>query len=229
MSGSNYGALAELVCVREKVAAAKPVELTFEQAATVPHSAVLAWQGLTRKRPIRPGQSVLINGAGGCVGPWAVQLAKSFGAKVTAVDTTAKLDWLRSIGADQVVDHTREDVTRGGRRFDHILDIAAHGTVLRYRRALTTDGCYTLIARSLTGFVVTFVLGSAITMTSRKRMNNFLSSPSERSDLDSLAGLLATEKIVPHIDSRCDLDGVPDGLRRLAAGDARGKIVVTLP
>ena len=229
MSGSSYGALAEFVCVREKVAVTKPAELSFAQAATVPHSGVLAWQGLTAKRAIRPGQRVLVNGAGGCVGPWAVQLAKSFGAEVTAVDSTAKLDWLRSIGADHVVDFTREDVTRSGRRYDYILDIAEHGSVLRYRRSLTPNGSYALIARTLTGFGLTFLLGGAISLTSKRRMGNFLWSPSRRSDLDALAEMLVAGKIVPLIDSQCDLDGVPDGLRRLAAGDARGKIVVTLP
>jgi len=228
LSGGSYGAFAEFARVRGKFAAPKPAGLSFEQAATVPHSAVLALQGLSAKHPIRPGQSVLINGAGGCVGPWAVQLAKHFGAEVTGVDTTAKLDWIRSIGADHVIDYTRTDFTRNGRRYDYILDVAAHGTVLRYRRSLTPNGSYALIARTLSGFALTFALGGMISLTSQQKMGNFLWSPGRRSDLDTLAGLLEAGVITPLIDSQVELDKTPDGLRKLTSGQARGKIVITV-
>ena len=228
LSGSGYGALAEYACVRERVAADKPEVLSFAQAATVPHSAVLALQGLTAKRPIQPGQSVLINGAGGCVGPYAVQLAKSFGAEVTAVDCAAKLDWLRSIGADHVIDYAHEDVSRNGRRYHYILDIAAQHSVIRYRRSLTADGSYALVARTLTGYALTFMLGGVISAISKRRMGNFLWAPSRRTDLDTLAKLLMLNKIQPLIDSQCELEEVPHALRKLAAGQARGKIVIIL-
>jgi NADPH:quinone reductase-like Zn-dependent oxidoreductase len=229
LSGSGYGSFAEYVCVREKTLAAKPAGLSFVEAATVPHSAVLALQGLQAKGPIRPGNRVLINGAGGCVGPFAVQLAKSFGAEVTGVDSAAKLDWISSIGADHVIDYTRQDFTRNGQRYDHILDIAAHGSVLRYRRSLTRHGGYVLIARNLVGFVQAFALGGAISIAGHKRLGIFSWSPSRRADLDTLSGYLETRKIAPLIDSQCEFEGVPDALRKLAAGRARGKIVIVMP
>jgi NADPH:quinone reductase-like Zn-dependent oxidoreductase len=228
LSGSGYGSFADYACVRESILAHKPAGLSFVAAATVPHSGVLALQGLCAKGRIEPGHRVLINGAGGCVGPFAVQLAKAFGAEVTGVDTTAKLDWIRSIGADHVSDHTRTDFTRNGLRYHHILDIAAHGSVLRYRRSLTADGSYVLIARNVVGFVQAFVVGGAISMAGKKRMGIFAWSPSRRADLDTLADYLDTRKIVPLIDSRCEFEEVPDALRKLGAGRARGKVVITM-
>jgi NADPH:quinone reductase-like Zn-dependent oxidoreductase len=200
--------------------------LSFIEAASVPHSGVLALQGLRAKGSIEPGHHVLVNGAGGCVGPFAIQLAKSFGAEVTGVDNTAKLDWIRSIGADHVIDYTREDFTRNGQRYDHILDIAARGSTLRYRRSLTPGGSYVLIARNLAGFVQAFVVGGAISITQKKRMGIFAWSPSRPADLDTLSGYLETRKIRPLIDSQCDFENVPDALRKLAVGQARGKIVI---
>lgn len=228
LSGSGYGAFADYVRVRAQVAAPKPAALSFEQAAAVPHSAVLALQGLTAKGPIEPGQRVLINGAGGCVGPFAVQLAKSFGAEVTGVDTTAKLDWITSIGADHVIDYTREDFTRNGVRYHHILDVAAGSSVMRSRRSLTPDGSYALIARTMTGFAITFIVGGVVTLTSKRRMGNFLWKPSRRTDLATLGNLLTSGKILPLIDSQYGVDDVADALRKLAAGHARGKIVITM-
>ena len=179
LSGSGYGSFAEYASVREKVVAAKPAGLSFVEAATLPHSGVLALQGLRAKGPIEPGHRVLVNGAGGCVGPFAIQLAKSFGAEVTGVDSTAKLDWIRSIGADHVIDYAREDFTRTGRHYDHILDVAARGSVLRYRRSLTPGGSYVLIARNLAGFIQAFVVGGAISIAGKKRMGIFAWSPSQ--------------------------------------------------
>ena len=229
LSGSGYGSFAEYACVRETVLAPKPAGLSYVEAATVPHSGVLALQGLRAKNRIEPGHHVLINGAGGCVGPFAVQLAKSLGAEVTGVDAAAKLDWIRSIGADHVIDYTSEDFTRSGRRYDYILDIAAHGSVLRYRRSLTPTGSYVLIARNLAGFVLTFVVGGAISITGKKRMGIFGWSPSRRTDLDTLSGYLQSGKIRPLIDSQHELENVPDALRKLASGRARGKLVIRMP
>jgi len=228
LSGSGYGSFAEFACVREAILAAKPAGLSFVDAATVPHSGVLALQGLQAKRRVAPGQHVLVNGAGGCVGPFAVQLAKSWGAEVTGVDITAKLDWIRSIGADHVIDYTSQDFTRNGRRYDHILDIAARGSVLRYRRSLTPTGSYVLIARNLAGFVQACVVGGAISITGKKRMGIFGWSPSRRTDLDALSGYFESGKLRPLIDSQCELKEVPDALRALAAGRARGKLVITM-
>lgn len=228
LSGSGFGAFAEYVCAPQTVFALKPAGVTFEEAATVPHSAVLALQGLRGKRQIQPGHKVLINGAGGCVGPFAVQLAKSFGAEVTGVDSPSKLDLMRSVGADHVIDYTREDFTKNGKRYDLILDIAAQSSILKYRRALSSRGSYVLIAHSLIGFVQAFFIGAWISMTGKKKMGIFMWYPSKREDLEFLKELLGAGKIKPLIDRRYELSEVPEALRYLEEGRARGKVVITL-
>lgn len=227
LSGSGYGAFADFVCVRESVLAHQPRSLTYQQAATAPHSGVLALQGLRAKRAIGPGDTVLILGAGGCVGPFAAQLAKHFGAEVTGVDHTAKLDWMRAVGVSHTIDYTREDVTRNGRRYDLILDIAARHSVMHYRKSLTPSGSYVQIARSLAGFLQAFLVGGAISLAGQKKMGVFGWKPSNRADLDHLAGLFDEGAITPHIDRQYDLTATADALRRHAAGLARGKLVIT--
>jgi NADPH:quinone reductase-like Zn-dependent oxidoreductase len=228
MTGFGYGAFAEYVCAPESAFALKPASLTFEEAATVPQSAVLALQGLRGGRPIEPGQKVLINGAGGCVGPFAVQIAKSFGAEVTGVDSTGKLDLLRSIGADHVIDYTQEDFTRNGQRYDLILDIAASRSILDFRRSLGPRGSYVLVARSVAGFFQALFLGGWISMTGSKKMGIFVWVPNKREDLDFLKGLLEVGKIKPIIDRDFELSEVPEALRYLEQGHARGKVVITV-
>ena len=228
LSGSGYGAFAEYVCASEKVFALKPAGITFEQASTVPHSGVLALQGLRGKREIEPGHKVLIIGAGGCVGPFAVQLAKSFGAEVTGVDAAEKLDLIRSSGADHVIDYRQEDFTKNGQRYDLILDIAAQRSVLKYRRSLSPRGSYVLIAHSLAGFFQAFFLGALISMAGSKRMGIFMWYPSKRQDLDFLKKLLESGEIKPAIDRRYELDEVPEALRYQEDGRARGKVVITI-
>jgi len=226
LSVSGFGAFAQYVCAAEKVFTPKPAALSFDQAATVPHSAILALQGLTGKGPIQPGQKVLINGAGGCVGPFAVQIAKSFGAEVTGVDHTGKLDMMRSIGADHVIDYSRVDFTRNGHRYDLILDVAARHPVLHYRRSLAPRGRYVLVARSLTGFFQAMLIGALISMGGSKRMGIFMWSPNRREDLEFLGGLLEAGRIRPIIDRHYRLDQVPEALEYLRRGRARGKLVI---
>ena len=228
LSVSGSGAFAQYVCASENVFSPKPSSLGFEEAATVPHSGILAWQGLTGKGPIQPGQRVLINGAGGCVGPFAVQIAKSFGADVTAVDHAGKLDLLRSLGADHVIDYTREDFTRNGQRYDLILDIAARRSLLHYRRSLAPGGRYVLVARSLGGFFQAALFGALISIGGSKRMGIFMWNPGKREDLDSLSGLLDGRRIQPLIDRRYALSQVPEALRYVEEGRARGKVVITV-
>lgn len=223
----GQSSFAEYVRAPERAFAPKPTGITFEQAATVPHSGVLALQGLRSKRAIQPGHKVLINGAGGCVGPFAIQIAKAFGAEVTGVDHTGKLDLMRSVGADHVIDYTKEDFTSNGKRYDLILDIAAQRSVLRYRRSLTPQGSYVLVARSLGGFFQALLLGGLITLTGRKKMGVFMWVPNKREDLDFLKGLLETGRITPLIDNRFPLSEVPGALRYLEDGRARGKVVIT--
>lgn len=226
LSGSGYSAFAEEVCVQEKLLARKPAALTFDEAGAVPHSAVLALQGLRAKGIVQPGQRVLINGAGGCVGPFAVQLAAYFGAEVTGVDHPAKLDFVTSAGADHTIDYTSQDVTANGQRYDLILDIAATRPVWKFRRLLAPRGRYVLIARDLAGFVQAFLVGGVISIAGSKRMGIFNWVPSRRSDLDFLSGLFDNGRFRPIIDSRYDLSRTPEALRKHADGRARGKIVI---
>jgi NADPH:quinone reductase-like Zn-dependent oxidoreductase len=228
LSVSGFGAFAEYVCAAEKVFAPKPPILTFEEAATVPHSAILALQGLTGKGQVRPGQKVLINGAGGCVGPFAVQIAKSFGAEVTGVDDTGKLDMMTLTGADHVIDYTNQDFTKNGQRYDLILDIAAQRSVLHYRRSLAPQGRYVLIARSLGGFFQAMVIGGWITMTGSKRMGIFMWNPNQRADLEVLGGLYQAGRVKPFVDRSYRLSEVPDALRYVEEGHARGKVVISV-
>ena len=222
----GHGAFAEYVCAAENAFAPKPDSTTFEEAATVPHSGVLALQGLRGKGPIRSGERVLINGAGGCVGPFAVQIAKSFGAEVTGVDHTEKLDLLRAIGADHVIDYTREDFTRNGQRYDVLLDIAANRSILHYLRSLSPNGRYVLVARSLGGFVQALFLGALMSLIGSKRMGVFMWMPNRRQDLAQLRELLEAGSVKPLIDRFYRLEEVPQALRYLEEGRARGKLIV---
>jgi NADPH:quinone reductase-like Zn-dependent oxidoreductase len=145
----RLGGFAEYVCARESALAPKPASMTFEQAAAIPQAAVIALQGIRDKGQVQPGQKVLISGAGGGAGTFAVQLAKLHGAEVTGVDNTGKLDFVRSLGADHVIDYTREDFTKNGKQYDLILDIVAHRSVFAYKRALRSNGCYFLAGGSV--------------------------------------------------------------------------------
>ena len=223
----GQGAFAEYVCAPEKAFTPMPSGVTFEQAATVPHSGVLALQGLLGKGDINPGEKVLINGAGGCVGPFAIQLAKSFGAEVTGVDHGGKFDLMRSAGADHVIDYTNEDFTANGRRYDLILDIVDQHSVLYYRRSLVSGGRYVLIARTLSGFVQAFLVGAGVSLGGSKRMGIFMWKANNRPDLESIKALLENGKVTPIIDRRYQLSEVPEALRYMEGGHARGKVIIT--
>lgn len=222
----GHGSFAEYVCAPARAFSPKPTGATFEEAAAVPHSGVLALQALTARGPIQPGQEVLVNGAGGCVGPFAVQIARSMGATVTGVDHGGKLDLVRKMGADHVVDYTRDDVTRSGRRYDLIVDIAANRSPLRFLRAMTPRGRYVLIARTLGGFARAAVLGGLVTLLTGRRMGVFAWVPNRHRDLEVLARLIDTGEVRPLLDQCYPLEEVPAAFERLAEGAARGKLVV---
>jgi NADPH:quinone reductase-like Zn-dependent oxidoreductase len=224
--GSGHGALADQVHVPASALSPLPDAVSFDDAATAPHSGSLALQGLRAAGPIRPGERVLINGAGGCVGPFAVQMAKARGAEVTAVDHGDKLEFLREVGADEVVDYTREDITRGGRRFDVVLDIADTRSVSALRRCLAPRGRYVLIARRIGSLAEKALLGLVVGRLTGTRMGVFSWQPNRRSDLDELGGLIASGVIRPRIDRRYGLDDAVEAFRRLESGDARGKVLV---
>jgi NADPH:quinone reductase-like Zn-dependent oxidoreductase len=224
----GLGAFAEYVCVSENALAPKPASMTFEEAATYPQAAIVALQSLRDKGQIQPGQKVLINGAGGGMGTFAVQLAKYFGAEVTGVDSTMKLDMLRSIGADHVIDYTQEDYTRSGQRYDLILDVAATRSVFDYRRALSPGGIFMLVGGSVATLIQVVSLGALISRIGSKRIGLNAWKPNKREDLAFLAELFEAGKVVPVIDRRYTLAEIPDALRYLGEGNARGKVVITV-
>lgn len=229
MTEHGLGAHAEYVCAPGSAFALKPARLTFEEAATVPQSAVLALQGLRGKRQVRPGDRVLINGAGGNVGPFAVQIAKYFGAEVTGVDSAGKLDMVRSIGADHVVDYTREDPIRNWQRYDLILDVVARRSMLEWRRALNPAGLYVMLGASTALLLQGAFLGPLISMIGRQKMAvMWWWKPFKQEDVAFLKELIDAGSVVPVIDRRYPLSEVPEALRYLETGRARGKVVINM-
>jgi NADPH:quinone reductase-like Zn-dependent oxidoreductase len=224
----GLGAFAEYVCVSENALALKPASMTFEEAAAYPQAAIIALQSLRDKGKIQPGQKVLINGAGGGMGTFAVQIAKYFGAEVTGVDSSRKLDMLRSIGADHVIDYTQEDYTKSGGRYDLILDVAAYRSVFDYRRALNPEGIFMMVGGSTTTLLQVVFLGALISRTGSKRIGLNTWEPNKREDLALLAELFEAGKVVPVIDRRYPLSAVPEALRYLEEGHALGKVVITV-
>lgn len=227
ISACGWGGFAEYVCASENALALKSASMTFEQVAAVPQAAVLALQGLRDKGQIQPGQKVLINGGGGGVGTFAVQIAKSFGADVTGVDSTKKLDMMRSIGADLVIDYTQEDFTKNGQRYDLILNVATYGSIFDYRRALSPKGIYVMTGGSVARIFQTGLLGPWISMTGSKKMGSLMHKPNNR-DLVFMNELLEAGKITPVIDRRYPLSEVAEALRYFGEGHAQGKVVITV-
>jgi NADPH:quinone reductase-like Zn-dependent oxidoreductase len=227
--GACSGALAEYACARQSAVVTKPNNMTFEQAASVPVAALTALQGLRDKGQIRPGQKVLINGAGGGVGTFAVQIAKSFGADVTGVCSTGKMDMVRSIGADRVIDYTQEDFTQGTQRYDLIFDLVATHSLAAYRRVLNPNGIC-VPAGGPTKVRSILVLAFEVLVLSRFVSQNFVMFVAKLSkeDLTILRELMEAGKVTPVIDRRYTLTEVPQAIRYLEEGHARGKVVITL-
>jgi NADPH:quinone reductase-like Zn-dependent oxidoreductase len=227
----HQGTFAEYACVLESTLVLKPNNVTFEQAASVPVAALTALQGLRDKGHIQPGQKVLIHGAGGGVGTFAVQIAKSFGADVTGVSSTGNVDMVRSIGADQVIDYTQEDFTKSGQHYDLIFDCYANHPLSACRRVLHPRGIYVGVGAPATGGGVG-ILTRLIQMLVFSRLTShklvtFLAKPS-KGDLIILRELIATGKVTPVIDKRYTLSEVPEAIRYLEEGHGHGKVVITL-
>ena len=223
----RLGGFAEYVCARESALAPKPASMTFEEAAAIPQAAVIALQGTRDKGKIQPGQKVLITGAGGGAGTFAVQLAKLYGAEVTGVDNTGKLDFMRSLGADHVIDYTREDFTKNGKQYDLILDIVAHRSVFAYKRALGSRGSYFLTGGSVTTIFQVLLLGPWIRGITGKKMRILAVQPNLK-DLVYVTELYEAGKVVPVIDRRYPLSEIPEALRYLGEGRTKGKVVITV-
>ncbi len=236
MQWRNGGAYAEYVAAPEEALALKPAEVTFEQAAAVPTSGYLALQGLRHEGKLQAGQRVLINGAGGGVGSLAVSLAKAYGASVTAVDSGGKLDMLRSLGADYVIDYGQEDFTQGSERYDLIVDIPGNHALSKCRRVLRPDGTYVLIGHDHYGSLGHRVLGSIPRFLRLVLMSLFVKQlpktnfklPSKSDTMAVLREFLEAGKLRPFVDRTYPLSEVPEALRYLQAGEVRGKIVITV-
>lgn len=222
-----HGGFAEYACAPEKTLARKPASLTFEQAAAIPQAGVIALRAIRDKGKVGPGQKVLINGAGGSAGSFAVQLAKYYGAEVTGVDNTHKIDFLRSLGADHVIDYTREDFTRKRNQYDMILDVIAHRSVFAYARALNPNGTYFFVGGSVATLFQILLLGPWIKRATGKNVR-LLMVPQNSKDLLAITELCEAGTIVPVIDRRYPLSEVPEALRYVAEGRAKGKVVITV-
>ena len=235
--GTCRGAFAEYACISasaqgmKSVLVMKPDNVTFEQAAAAPVAALTALQGLRDKGRIRPGQKVLINGAAGGVGTFAVQMAKSFGADVTGVCSTRNLDTVRSIGADRVIDYTQEDFTASGQRYDLFFDCVGNHSLAACRRVLNPKGILIMVGAPdngrLTGLLARLIGALVLSRFVSQKLAPFLAS-SNKEDLNIVRELMATGKVTPVIDRRYGLSEAAEAFRYLEEGHARGKVVITM-
>src|SRR5687767_825955 len=222
----HWGGMAEYVCANENALALKPANMSFEEAAAIPQAAMLAVQGLIDKGHIQSGQKLLINGAGGGVGTFAVQIAKLYGVEVTGVDSSGKLDMLRSMGFDHVIDYTKEDFTKNGKSYDLILDVKTNRSMFDYARALSYKGVYVTVGGSIARLFQALFLSSWISMISKKYIRIVPLKPNK--DLAYMNELFEAGKIKSVIDGPYRLDEVPEAFRLFGKGDHKGKIVITM-
>ena len=221
------GAFAEYVCVPEKAVALKPSNLSFEQAAAVPMAALTALQGLRDLGKIQPGQQVLIYGASGGVGTFAVQIARAFGAEVTAVCSTGKMELVRSLGAGQVIDYTREDFTRNGQSYDLILAANGDLSIWQYRRALTPTGVYVMAGGSMRQIFQALLLGTLLSRKSGRKLSALTAKASQQ-DLLTIKELIEADRITPVIDCTYPFSEIREALSYLGQGHARGKVILRM-
>jgi NADPH:quinone reductase-like Zn-dependent oxidoreductase len=227
LSECGFGAFAEYACATEAALSLKPTNISFEQAATIPGAALTALQGLRDCGHIKSGQEVLINGAAGGVGSFAVQIAKAFGAQVTAVCSTNKMEMVKSLGADQIVDYTQTDITKSGHQYDLILDAAAYRSVFDYRPILKAGGTYVLIGGSISRLFQVLLFGSVISSMIQRNVKCLMVKP-DQWDLLILKDLIETGKIVPFIDQTYNLSEVPTAIHQLEQRQVRGKISISV-
>ena len=226
LSSCGWGGFAEYVSARDNALALKPATMTFEQAAAIPQAGLLALQALCYKGQVQPGQKVLFNGAGGGVGTLGMQMAKSFGAEVTGVDSTEKLDIMRSSGADHVIDYTQEDFTSNGQHYDRIIDVAANRSVFDYKRALSPGGVFVMVGGSSSLVNRLLFLGPWISLTEGKKMGLLLHKANK--GLALMKELFEAGKVVPVIDRCYPLNEVAEALRYYGEGKVKGKIVINV-
>ena len=222
----QWGGFAEYVCAREKSLALKPASMSFEEAAAIPQAGMLAVQGLIDRGKIKHGQKLLINGAGGGVGTFGIQIAKLYGVEVTGVDSTSKLDMMRSMGFDHVIDYTKEDFTKNGKCYDLILDVKTNRSIFDYVRALCRNGVYSTVGGS-TGRLFEFLfLAPVIRLIYKKHIR--LVALKQNKDLVYMNELFEADKMRPVIDGPYRLDQVPEAFRIFGKGEHKGKMVITV-
>jgi NADPH:quinone reductase-like Zn-dependent oxidoreductase len=226
ISECGFGGFAEYVCARENALALKPASMTFVEAAAIPHAAMLAIQGLRDKGQIQPGQNVLINGAGGGVGIFGVQIAKLIGVDVTGVDSLGKLDMMRSMGFDQTIDYAQEDFTKNGQRYDLILDTKTNRSIFDYARALSPNGIYVTVGGSMARLFQALFLGPWISMFSKKNIRIVALKPNK--DLDYINELFEAGKVKSVIDGPYKFSEVPEAIRHFGEGKHKGKVVIAV-
>jgi len=222
-----HGGFAEYVCTSGETLALKPAKLTFPQAAAIPQAGAIALRGICEVGQVQAGQRVLINGAGGSAGSFAIQLAKRAGAEVTGVDGPHQLDFMQALGADHVIDYTKQEFTTSGKQYDLILDMVAHRAVFMLPRALRPHGTYYVTGGAVGVLFQTLLLGGLIKRSSGKNVR-LLVVPQNRNDSLAMAALCETGEIVPVIDRQYSLPEVPEAMRYIADGHAKGKVVITI-
>ena len=224
LCASGFGAFAEYACVPAASVARKPPGMTFEQAAAIPQAGMLAWQGLVDRGRIQSGQKLLLNGAGGGVGTFAVQIARLYDVEITAVDKPGKLEMLRALGADHVIDFLEEDFTAGDKRYDLILDVKTDRSPFAYIRALNPGGTYVTVGGSLPRLLQALVLGPIISWLYGKHVRIVALKPNK--DLARMNELFASGKLLPVLEGPYGLADLPAAFRLFGSGDHKGKIVV---
>lgn len=222
-----HGGFAEYACTHGNTMLHKPTSLSFEQAAAIPQAGVIALQGIRERGAVQPGQRVLINGAGGSAGSFAIPLAKGLGAEVTGVDSAAKLDFMRSLGADHVIDYGREDFTKSGTQYDLILDLIAHRSIFALQRALLPGGTYFFVGGAVGVIFQTLLLGPLIGKITGKHIR-ILAASQNREDLRTITELCEAGEVTPVIDRVYSFEEIPDAFRYIEAEGAKGKVVITL-
>jgi NADPH:quinone reductase-like Zn-dependent oxidoreductase len=222
----RWGGFAEYTCAHEKDLALKPASMSFEEAASIPQAAMLAVQGLIDKGQIHSGQKLLINGAGGGVGTFGVQIAKLYGVEVTGVDNSGKLEMMRSLGFDHVIDYKKEDFTKNGKCYDLIVDAKTNRPMSHYTRALCPNGIYVTVGGSYARLIQALFLGPWIKMISKKSIR--IVALKKNKDLDYMNGLFEAGKIKAVIDGPYRLDEVPQTFRLFDEGAHKGKVVITV-
>ncbi len=222
----QWGGFAEYVCAKENLLALKPAAMSFEEAASIPQAAMLAVQGLIDKGKIKQGQKLLINGAGGGVGTFGIQIAKLYGVEVTGVDNTSKLDMMLSMGFDHVIDYTKEDFTKNGKCYDLILDVKTNRSMFDYARALCHNGVYVTVGGSVARLFQALLLAPWISMIHKKYIRIVALKPNK--DLKYMNELFEAGKIKPVIDGPFRLDEVPEAFRLFGKANHKGKIVIRI-